>query len=154
VQREKVHNALIWLVNDKPLYKDIRFISDTALDALPLNGVPNDLQSIDTNVENNSDNNTNIDVRSEEEEHVFYENTETSSFLPEVTNVQLEHDAIKNDLKFADKLKWPTIENEPLNEYTTPFLATMAFPTLFSDGKGDPTNPALRWPNTVFARFC
>ena len=99
-------------------------------------------QSIDTNVENNFDNNTNIDVQSEEE-HVFDENTETSSFLPEIANVQLEHDAIKNDLKFADKLKWPTIENEPLNEYTTPFLATMAFPTLFPDGKGDPTNPAL-----------
>ena len=42
VRREKVHNALIWLVNNNPLYKDIR-ISDTALDALPLNGVPNDL---------------------------------------------------------------------------------------------------------------
>ena len=35
------------------------------------------------------------------------------------------------------------MENEPLNEYTTPFLATMAFPTLFPDGKGDPTNPSL-----------
>lgn len=33
--------------------------------------------------------------------------------------------------------------DEPLNEYTTPFLATMAFPCLFPDGKGDPTNPAL-----------
>jgi len=64
VRREKVHNALIWLVNNNPLYKDIR-ISDTALDALPLNGVPNDLQSIDINVENNSDHNTNIDVRTE-----------------------------------------------------------------------------------------
>jgi len=70
-------------------------------------------QSIDTNVENNFDNNTNIDVQSEEE-HVFDENTETSSFLPEIANVQLEHDAIKNDLKFADKFKWPTIENERL----------------------------------------
>ena len=33
--------------------------------------------------------------------------------------------------------------DEPLNEYTTPFLATMTFPCLFPDGKGDPTNPAL-----------
>ena len=32
----------------------------------------------------------------------------------------------------------------PLNEYTTPFLATLAFPTLFPDGKGDPTNPRLQ----------
>lgn len=33
--------------------------------------------------------------------------------------------------------------NSPLNEYVTPYLATMAFPTLFPDGKGDPTNPAV-----------
>ena len=30
-----------------------------------------------------------------------------------------------------------------MNEYLTPFLATMAFPTLFPDGKGDPTNPSV-----------
>ena len=40
-------------------------------------------------------------------------------------------------------MPWPTVDNEPLNEYLTPFLATLAFPTLFSDGKGDPTNPSL-----------
>jgi hypothetical protein len=31
-----------------------------------------------------------------------------------------------------------------LNEYTTGFLATFAFLTLFPDGKGDPTNPCLQ----------
>ena len=40
-------------------------------------------------------------------------------------------------------MPWPTVDNEPLNEYLTPFLATLAFPTLFPDGKGDPTNPSL-----------
>ena len=40
-------------------------------------------------------------------------------------------------------VNWPTIENQPLNEYTTPYLATMAFPTLFPDAKGDPTIPSL-----------
>ena len=45
---------------------------------------------------------------------------------------------------FAEEpIQWPTVSNEPLNEYQTPFLATMAFPTLFPDGKGDPTNQAL-----------
>ena len=37
----------------------------------------------------------------------------------------------------------PTVNNEPLNEYLTPFLATMAFPTIFPDGKGDATNTSL-----------
>lgn len=40
-------------------------------------------------------------------------------------------------------MSWPTVNSEPINEYTTPFLATMAFPTLFPDGKGDPKNPSL-----------
>ena len=40
-------------------------------------------------------------------------------------------------------IDWPKLEGEPLNEYTTPFLATMAFPALFPDGKGDLTNPCL-----------
>ena len=40
-------------------------------------------------------------------------------------------------------VNWPTIENQPLNENTTPYLATMAFPTLFPDAKGDPTIHSL-----------
>lgn len=40
-------------------------------------------------------------------------------------------------------MAWPTAEDQPLNESQTPFLAIMAFPTLFPDGKGDPTNQAL-----------
>ena len=35
-----------------------------------------------------------------------------------------------------------TVESEPLNEFNTPYLASMSFPTLFTDGKGDPTNVA------------
>ena len=34
-------------------------------------------------------------------------------------------------------------KNEALNEYQVSHLATMAFLTLFPDGKGDPTNQAL-----------
>ena len=40
-------------------------------------------------------------------------------------------------------MQWPTNESQPLNEYLVSFLATMAFPTLFPDGKGDPTNQGL-----------
>ena len=35
------------------------------------------------------------------------------------------------------------IGDEPLSELDCQFLASMAFPTLFPDGKGDPTNSAL-----------
>ena len=36
-----------------------------------------------------------------------------------------------------------TIGSEPLNEFNVQFLASLAFPTLFPDGKGDPTNSAV-----------
>lgn len=42
-----------------------------------------------------------------------------------------------------EAIQWPTVTNEPLNECQTSFLATMAFPTLFPDGNGDPTYQAL-----------
>ena len=40
-------------------------------------------------------------------------------------------------------MAWPSIDNQPLNEYQVSHLATMAFPSLFPDGKGDPTNQGL-----------
>ena len=33
-------------------------------------------------------------------------------------------------------MSWPSIENDPFNEYQVSHLATMAFPTLFPDGEG------------------
>ena len=66
-------------------------------------------------------------------------------------NDQLENDAIKTCLGNA-KIKWPSISNDPLNEYTTPFLATMAFPALFPDSKGDPTNPSLLFEITFLSK--
>ena len=40
-------------------------------------------------------------------------------------------------------MDWPTIGDQPLNECHTSHLATMAFPTLFPDVKGDPLDPSL-----------
>ena len=67
-----------------------------------------------------------------------------SSFLPIPECQQQEVQAIQQQLCHQPThMPWPTVDNEPLNEYLTPFLATLAFPTLFPDGKGDPTNPSL-----------
>ena len=46
-------------------------------------------------------------------------------------------EAIRKQLFAEEPIQWPTVSNEPL------FLATIAFPTLLPDGKGDPTNQAL-----------
>lgn len=52
----------------------------------------------------------------------------------------MEFDAIQAELGHVD---WLSIESKPVNEFTTHSLATMAFPTLFPDNRGDPKNPCL-----------
>ena len=49
-----------------------------------------------------------------------------------------EEDQLNSRLDEILKLDFPKHDVEPLNEYRTPNLATMAFPCLFPDGKGDP----------------
>ena len=53
-----------------------------------------------------------------------------SSFLPIPQCQQQEIDAVQK------QLPWSTVGNEPINEYLTPFLATLAFPALFPDAYG------------------
>lgn len=76
-------------------------------------------------------------------------------------NLQLEEDIItqaleemiqdnnQNNLK-APILPYPSHSNEPLNEYNTPHLAAMAFPTLFPTGAGDPFDVNWRSNETKF----
>ncbi len=66
-----------------------------------------------------------------------------SSFLPVGEQQQQEMEAVRNQLSENEPMQWPSVENEPLNEYQLSHLATVAFPTLFPDGKGDPTNQGL-----------
>ena len=48
VRRDRVENALNWLIQHNPQYQDIQINTDS-LEALPVNGVPLDLQTIETN---------------------------------------------------------------------------------------------------------
>ena len=103
---------------------------------------PDNLQTIETVAADECDEHQPNDSDFDDEE-LIDKKTETSSFLPQNENGQLENDAIQNTIA-PDKLNWPTVEDDPLNEYTTPFLATLAFPTLFPDGNGDPSNQSLK----------
>ena len=120
-------------------------INQHSLNNLPDHGVPHDIISVETE-----------DVHTETcepdfgpqnaEDTVYNEQTEMNSFLPIPQCEQQEVQAIQHQLSSTDNnqvMSWPTVHNDPINEYTTPFLATLAFPTLFPDGKGDPTNPSL-----------
>ena len=47
VRRQKVHDALLWLIRNNPQYSDIE-IDEQALNILPNNGVPSELLSLET----------------------------------------------------------------------------------------------------------
>jgi len=74
----------------------------------------------------------------------FNQTTEKSTFLPLGQQQEQQMDVIRKEiLGEENSINWPNISNQPLNEYQTSHLTSMAFPTLFPNGKGDPTNPSL-----------
>ena len=135
VRKQKVHNALVWLINNNPHYSEIT-INEDALDLLPENGVVPDLMTVETDNDIVSDDNCSADVGpptdNPSEDIVYNDSTEMSSFLPVGEQQQQEIEAVRNQLSQNEPMQWPTVENEPLNEYQVSHLATMAFPTFIS----------------------
>ncbi|XP_066932700.1 uncharacterized protein [Clytia hemisphaerica] len=166
VRREKILQALLWLTGKNEqgepnnfLYSEIN-IDMERLQKLPENGfidlpdlhIMNEKNDIESGEENESDN-ENEDVSENEElpdlgpvnddnnERVFDENTEMKSFLPSKLNKAKEADLTKSEI--LNTKTEVDIGSTPLSEFNTPYLASLAFPTLFPDTKGDPTNPAI-----------
>ena len=143
VRKQKIHDALIWLTRNNPHYSELT-INDDALNLLPDNGVLPDLMTVETDEDIVADDDSsNVYVGpptdNPSEDVIYNDSTQMSSFLP-VGEQQHELQAVRNQLSENDLMEWPTIDSEPLNEYQVSHLATTAFPTLFPDGKGDPTN--------------
>ncbi len=155
MRRERVANALYWLTgtNEKGepnnhLYQHVR-IDNGILDSLPEDGVLSDVSTFnDAASENEVEKIVGIDAgpeNSDPNDKVYSEDSEISSYLPTNVNRKKEKELIDDEflkVKSSKKHKWE-IGNEPLSEFNVPFLASMAFPTLFPDGKGDPTNNAI-----------
>ena len=103
-----------------------------------MNSIPDDLLSVETDVPHDDVdpeiiNNIGEPHNSEDysdDDIVYNKDSEMSSFfqLPEAE--QQEEDAMLEQLQ-NQIMDWPSIENEPLSEFTTPFLATL---TLFYMG--------------------
>ena len=146
VRKQKVHDALVWLINNNPQYSKV-LVNEDALNILPEFGVPSELMTVETDDDIVLDNDCSTDVgpptANPSEDIVYNNSTEMSSFLPAGEQQQQEIEAVRNQLSENKPMQWPLVENEPLNEYQVSLLATMAFPTLFPDGKGDPTNQGL-----------
>jgi len=154
VMRNKISDALNWLTgvnkHGEPnnfLYKDVK-ISEQNLAELPENGVPLNVPKVECGMENSDQSNSNIDIDSgpvdfDDNEKVYNSESEMGSFIPTNIDTKKERQIIEGEfLKQPETHNW-TIGSEPLSEFNVQFLASMAFPTLFPDGKGDLTNIAV-----------
>ena len=139
VRREKVSCALHWLVQHNPVYKDIT-IDYELLALLPSDGIPTELHKIYC-TENSKDDAIDPD-RGPLDEIPFNEDTELSSTILNPVQLKPQKQLITDELLQKHKVNWPHRNSSPVNEFKIEYLATMAFPTLFPDGKGDPTNSA------------
>ena len=59
----------------------------------------------------------------------------STSFLPLPSRGATEDEAIQSTINGIDPLEWPTIGDNPISEFKTAGLASMAFPTLFPHGR-------------------
>lgn len=140
---DNVADALHWLINNNLHYTDVQ-VNLHSLNSLPENGIPHDLISVETENDNTDSSQPDLVPQNDDDDIVYNGGTEMSSFLPIPQCQQQEIEAVQQQLSFSqhnEHMPWPTVDSEPLNEYLTPFLATLAFPALFPDGRGDPTNP-------------
>ena len=156
VRRHRVPDAILWLKTNNPFFKDIE-IDRAVINSLPENGIPEELRYVIdesgplVHVENEGppQNPVADDVN---EEELVLENGSTS-FIPMRQRQRKEGEAIQDAVNEGDPLDWPSTEGNAINEFKTDGLATMAFPTLFPYGKGDPTNRARNHDITLTEAF-
>ena len=75
------------------------------------------------------------------------------SFKPQQQQQRKDKGAVREIVNEKDPLEWPSVEGNVVNEFKTDSLATMAFPTLFSFGKSDPTSWARHHGVTLTEAF-
>lgn len=137
VRREKILSSLEWLKTNNKYYYDIEIDFD-AISALPADGVPNDLLEVQMGDDDIVDNDEGPAI---EESTNDAPSVASTSFLPLCNDPTMsEENAIRSQVAGHDSLEWPTIGQDPINEFSTEGLASMVFPTLFPYGKGDPTS--------------
>ena len=144
VRRHQVLEAVLWLKTNNPYFKDVE-IDQEAIESLPENGIPSDLRYVESELCTNE-----IQDEGPARESLLPNDMNKepllesvkSSFIPQQQQQRKDEDAIREIVNEEDPLEWPFIEGVVVNEFRTDGLATMAFPTLFTFGKGDPTSRA------------
>ena len=139
VKRQKVLQAIMWLQANNPFYADVA-IGYESLQRLPEDGVPDDLPTVE-----DPESNEQQDAQQEDAENQIPH--QSHSFLPLPQRQQTEQDAIRALINGVDPLDSPANDGDPINEFRTEGLASMAFPTLFLMVKG--TQPSVH----AFVKF-
>ena len=141
VRRHKVLGALQWLQLNNPFYANIT-IDHIALQALPCDAIPPELQTIESEQNCTTEETVNSEVP-----------CSSRSFLSVPIATGTEDEAICATFEHSDPFDWPCISNSPINEFRTPGLESQVFPTLFPYGKGDPTFPGRHRQVTLTDAF-
>ena len=84
VRREKVDHALLWLLRNNPHYSNVT-INQDALESLPIDGVPSDIMTVESenDILSNEIISPDLGPSSDNiEDKVYNETTEMSSFMP------------------------------------------------------------------------
>lgn len=113
------------------------------MSSLPTEGIPSDLQKVHCTKISDDEIDPDRGPLDSDEIPFNYE-TELSSTVLNPVVLKPQKQLIKDELLQHHKTAWPNRGSKPLNEFKIQLLATMAFPTLFRDGTGDPTNTATK----------
>ena len=127
VRRSKVLDALKWLVHNNSLYSDI-VIDESRVFELPVDDLVDNFVSVEGDLS---------------ESEVFEEPNacdieERSSFILASINKKTQRNLIREHINSSVELD--IIGENPINEFRVSHLGALAFPTLFPDGRGDPTD--------------
>ena len=139
VRRAVVLKALQWLISNNPLYKHV------TLDMGRINSLPEDGYIIVDTIELTENKLLEADEGPSDEDPSDDDkrDIQCTSFLPSVPSQTQEIHKVKSSINGLSETNQLEISSQGLNEFSTSCLATMAFPCLFPDGKGDPTNLLL-----------
>ena len=137
VRRDRVLAALLWLRDNNKFYKDIE-IDDIALHSLQVNGVPPELLTIEVKEEVGSSTHNESGPQCDSDDGELQPtHVDLHALLPIPQPERLEDDTIRAAVNDEDPLDWPTVSGQPINEFQTEELCSIAFPTLFPYGKGN-----------------
>ncbi|RMX36666.1 hypothetical protein pdam_00024513, partial [Pocillopora damicornis] len=109
-RRQRVADALLWLINNNPLYKDVKS-NHHSLNCLPEHGVPHDIISVETEDVHNETFQPSFGPQNAGD--TFYNiQTKMNSFLPCPYCEQQEIQAIQQQLSsthYNQATSWPTL---------------------------------------------